>query len=262
MAEPTLRFAPSPNGPLHLGHAHSALFGARAAAELRGRYLLRMEDIDVLRCRPEFIVAAQEILEWLGLRFDGPVRQQSKHMEDYARVMDGLKAQGLLYPCWCTRSQLADEALRDPDGAPLHRGPCREGVGPYALRLNMEKAMVRGLSFIEQSDGSHVEVEPRLWGDVVIARKDIGVSYHLCVVVDDGLQGVTHVTRGRDLFMATHLHRLLQHWLGLPEPIYHHHELITDAAGRKLSKSEGDPSLAALREQGMSAQKIRDVLGF
>lgn len=261
MNQPVLRFAPSPNGPLHLGHAASALFGAREARRLNGLYLLRMEDIDTLRCKPRFIAAAGDILGWLGLVFDGPVRRQSEHMDDYARAITALKREGLLYPCWCTRGQLSSDA-RDPDGAALHPGPCPQGTGPFALRLDMKKAMRRGLAFSEGSEGREIEATPELWGDVVIARKDIGTSYHLSVVVDDALQGVTHVTRGRDLFMATHLHRLLQSLLGLPTPIYHHHDLIRDGAGRKLSKSDGDKSLAALRDEGVTAAEIRAHLGY
>lgn len=258
MQEPIFRFAPSPNGHLHLGHAYSALFGQARARELRGRYLLRIEDIDTIRCREEFVVAAQEILGWLGLRFDGAVRRQSLHMDHQARALSQLKSDGLVYPCWCTRSGLAS-SLRDPDGAPLHEGPCAPGDGPFALRLNMKKAS-RLVRFREK--GEWVEADPSVWGDVVIARKDIGTSYHLAVVVDDALQGVSHVTRGMDLYPATSLHRLLQQLLGLPEPQYHHHELIRDDAGRKLAKSDGDKSLAALRAEGVSAAEIRAALGF
>ena len=258
MQEPIFRFAPSPNGPLHLGHAYSALFGQARAQQAGGRYLLRIEDIDTLRCREEFVSGAEEILHWLGLRFDGPVRRQSQHMQDYARALSQLKSEGLVYPCWCTRSGLASER-RDPDGAPVHEGSCAEGDGPFALRLDMKKAS-RLVRFREK--GEWVEADPSVWGDVVIARKDIGTSYHLAVVVDDGLQGVSHVTRGMDLYAATSLHRLLQQLLGLPVPEYHHHELIRDVAGRKLSKSDGDKSLAALRAEGVTAPEIRQALGF
>ncbi|MDP4823184.1 MAG: tRNA glutamyl-Q(34) synthetase GluQRS [Aestuariivirgaceae bacterium] len=261
MVQPIFRFAPSPNGPLHMGHAFSALFGARAAARAGGLYLLRIEDIDTLRCREGFIADAVEILDWLGVRFDGALRRQSAHMDDYARAIAALQRQGLLYPCHCTRSGLSRDRL-DPDGAPLHAGRCAPGSGPFALRLDMARALQRGLSFLEASDARMIEADPALWGDVVIARKDIGTSYHLSVVVDDALQGVTHVTRGRDLFMATHVHRLLQALLGLPTPIYHHHDLIRDDAGRKLSKSDGDKSLAALWAEGVTAAELRAALGF
>ena len=258
MKKPILRFAPSPNGPLHLGHAYCALFGAEKAEELGGQYLLRMEDIDVLRCKPEFLAEAHEILSWLGIRFDGPIRRQSEHMQDYSRALSSLKNQGLLYPCWCSRKELHAE-LRDPDGAPLHQGRCQPKQGAYALRLDMQKAK-RSVRFREQ--GQWVEADPNIWGDVIIARKDIGTSYHLAVVVDDALQGVSHVTRGQDLFAATSVQRLLQYWLELPEPCYHHHELIRDDGGRKLSKSEGDRSIAALREEGVSPADIREAFGF
>lgn len=258
MEQPVLRFAPSPNGELHLGHAYSALFGAREAARLKGRYLLRIEDIDTLRCRPEHVEAAMEILGWLGLRFDGPVRRQSEHMDDYARALAELEKRGLLFPCWCTRTTIAAHGS-DPDGAPRHSGRCAHGQGPFALRLDMEKA-AREVSFFEK--GEKVQADPSVWGDVILARKDIGTSYHLSVVVDDGLQKVSHVTRGQDLQAATSLHRLLQHWLELPAPEYHHHDLIRDGAGRKLSKSEGDKSLASLRAEGVSAQEIHAALGF
>lgn len=261
MVQPIFRFAPSPNGPLHMGHAFSALFGAREAARAGGRYLLRIEDIDRLRCRESFIAEAIEILDWLGVRFDGEIRRQGQHLDDYARAIAALQHQGLLYPCHCTRSGLSRDRV-DPDGAPLHQGRCAGGSGPFALRLDMGRALQTGLSFFEQSEPRLIEADPSQWGDVVIARKDIGTSYHLSVVVDDALQGVTHVTRGRDLFMATHVHRLLQSLLGLPTPVYHHHDLIRDDAGRKLSKSDGDKSLAALRAEGVTAAEIRSALGF
>lgn len=261
MVQPIFRFAPSPNGPLHMGHAFSALFGARQAQRVGGQYLLRIEDIDTLRCRENFVADAVEILDWLGVRFDGEIRRQSAHMDDYARAIGKLQAQGLLYPCHCTRSGLSRDHL-DPDGAPLHQGRCAQGEGPFALRLDMARATRAGLTFFEQSQAREIEADASIWGDVVIARKDIGTSYHLSVVVDDALQGVTHVTRGRDLFMATHVHRLLQSLLDLPTPIYHHHDLIRDDAGRKLSKSDGDKSLSALRDEGVTAAQIRAALGF
>ncbi len=261
MVQPIFRFAPSPNGPLHMGHAYSALFGARQAERVGGLYLLRIEDIDRLRCRENFVADAVEILDWLGVRFDGHVRRQSQHMDDYARAIGKLEAMGLLYPCHCTRSALSRERL-DPDGARLHQGRCEPGEGPFALRLDMARAWREGLTFFEQAQARQIKADASIWGDVVIARKDIGTSYHLSVVVDDALQGVTHVTRGADLFMATHVHRLLQSLLGLPTPLYHHHDLIRDDAGRKLAKSDGDKSLAALRDEGLTAAQIRSALGF
>ena len=274
---PAFRFAPSPNGYLHLGHAASALFTARAAEQAGGRFLLRIEDIDTLRCRPEFITACCEDLAWLGLHWEEPVRCQSEHMADYTAALARLEAMGLLYPCFCSRSEIAAAAQGqcDPEGAPLYAGTCRHlppgllaerraaGI-PAALRLDMARALAQSpaLSFNELSENRRIAADPARWGDVVLARKDIGTSYHLAVVTDDALQAISHVTRGRDLFAATDVHRLLQHLLGLPEPAYHHHPLITDETGRKLSKSANDRALRSLRAQGISAAEIRASLGY
>ncbi len=275
----TFRFAPSPNGYLHLGHAASALLNARLARESGGRFLLRIEDIDRGRARPEFESAILEDLAWLGLEWAGPVRRQSEHFDDYAQALGRLDAMGLLYACDCRRSDIARAAAvqpdwpRDPDGAPLYPGLCRErpqrsasailAEGGVALRLDMRKALAlagQGLSWLE--DGARVDAEPALWGDVVLARKDTPASYHIAVVVDDALQGVTHVVRGRDLLPATSLHRLLQRLLDLPTPDYLHHSLLLDADGEKLAKSRGSESLRNLRRNGRDAAGIRAQLGF
>ncbi len=284
MTRPTFRFAPSPNGRLHLGHAFSALFAYEAAREMDARFLLRMEDIDVARCPQAFVDAALEDLAWLGLTWEEPVRRQSEHMADYALALDRLLEMGLLYPCFCSRLDIerAHPPRRDPDGAPVYPGTCRrlspderarrlaEGA-PHCLRLDLERALrhpgVTGLTFCEENEGPNGETgilaaRPDLWGDVILARKDIATSYHMAVVSDDALQGITHVTRGHDLFYATHIHRLLQALLGLPEPRYRHHRLIGDETGRKLAKSAGDLSLSALRAAGVTAADIRRQLGF
>ncbi len=284
--QPVFRFAPSPNGRLHLGHAYSALFTAAEAKKADGRFLLRIEDIDLVRCRSEFVDGILEDLAWLGLCWDVPVRRQSEHFETYFKALDTLEELGALYPCYATRSEIraaveskADHP-RDPNGAPVYPGLYRnasaraEPERPYALRLNHALALklVREKlghrpSFQELGCGPSGEsgslpVTPEIWGDVVLARKDIRTSYHIAVVVDDALQGVTHVTRGQDLFAATHIHRVLQVLLDLPEPIYCHHPLISDDTGRKLAKSANDQSLASLRESGVSADEIKQELGF
>ena len=285
------RFAPSPNGRLHLGHAYSALFAQRFARARGGRFLLRMEDIDVTRARPEFVDGIFEDLRWLGLSWPEPVLFQSRHVQDYCRALKALRDMGVLYPCFCTRRQVrADtppDAPRDPDGAPVYPGTCRRrrddggatpcaDIGwrpgmepiPPAWRLDMDRALALAerkaggaLTWREEGTGPNgehgrVAAEPWRWGDVILGRRDIGVSYHVAVVIDDARQGVTHVTRGQDLFHATAIHRLLQVLLNLPEPTYVHHRLITDAEGRKLSKSAGDEALATLRAQGVRAEDI------
>ncbi len=279
---PILRFAPSPNGRLHLGHAYSALFTAAKARELDGRMFLRIEDIDWLRCKPEHTDGILEDLAWLGLDWEQPVRRQSEHMASYTTALDRLDKLRLLYPCFCTRKQLAERAgKRDPDGAILYPGTCRlltapermrrmTAGEPYALRLDMRKAMVAAgdrIRFTELGEGpagetGRLSIEPQRWADVVLARKDIGTSYHIAVVVDDAVQGITHVTRGQDLFYATDIHRLLQMLLELPAPVYCHHRLIGDETGRKLSKSAADLSLKSLREAGVSPEDVRRELGF
>jgi glutamyl-Q tRNA(Asp) synthetase len=284
---PVFRFAPSPNGPLHLGHALSALVSYDMAKRLGGRFLLRIEDIDVGRCREEHVDAIYADLAWLGLAWEEPVLRQSQHFGSYAQAAQWLESQGLLYPCFATRSEIAAAATpgaADPDGAPLYPGlhkglsraeiEARIGKGEaYALRLDMpraaatarEKLAGKPLTFTELDDAGEPnvrEAQPERWGDAVILRKDVPASYHLAVVVDDARQGITHVTRGRDLYAATDLHRLLQVLLGLPEPLYHHHRLLTDEAGRKLAKSDGDTGLSALREAGIAAAEIRARVGL
>lgn len=281
-----LRFAPSPNGRLHLGHALSALIGYEMACRLGGRFLLRIEDIDLARSRPELIGAILDDVAWLGIRYEEPVLRQSEHFPVYRAAADRLAALGVLYPCFATRAEIqaaARSGARDPDGASLypglHKALSREEVArrqragePFALRLDMAKAIALAvqrhdgpLSFTElDADGraERIAADPARWGDAVIVRKDVPASYHLAVVVDDARQGVTHVTRGRDLYAATDMHRLLQVLLGLPEPLYHHHRLITDADGRKLAKSAGDTSLASLRAAGVTPDAIREMIGL
>ncbi|MDZ4792362.1 MAG: tRNA glutamyl-Q(34) synthetase GluQRS [Hyphomicrobiales bacterium] len=277
-SEAVLRFAPSPNGELHLGHAYSALFTADMARRLGGRCLLRIEDIDLIRCRPEYEAQIYDDLAWLGLTSETPVRRQSEHFDDYRAALDQLDALGVIYPCFATRREIAEAARGyDPDGAPLYPGLWRDAPSaeverrmaanePYALRLNSIRARERAGALYWRSfklvDGelkaTRLEAQPERWGDAVLARKDTPTSYHLSVVVDDALQGVTHVTRGADLLAATDLHVLLQALLGLPTPFYAHHELIT-LDGRKLAKSAGDKSLRALREAGVTPA---DILSF
>ena len=280
MSPAVFRFAPSPNGRLHLGHAYCALLNQRFAREIGGHLLLRIEDIDPGRTREDHVEAIARDLAWLGLAWDGPVRRQSRHLPDYAVAADGLARRGLLYPCFCTRSEIARGAAAcDPDGAPLYPGTCRTlseaeraarlaaGRRP-ALRLAMDRARreapdrLAWTRFDARFASESVEASPERWGDAVLVRRDTPTSYHLAVVVDDALQGVSHVVRGRDLEAATDLHRLLQALLDLPTPLYHHHALVLDAAGAKLAKSAGSPALADLRARGESAAAIRARLGF
>ncbi|MCQ4158364.1 tRNA glutamyl-Q(34) synthetase GluQRS [Roseomonas sp. GC11] len=274
-ATPVTRFAPSPTGRLHLGHAHSALLAWEAARRAGGRFLLRIEDIDPLRCRPEYTAGILEDLAWLGLDWDGPVRRQSEHMAEYRAVLDRLAGMGLLYPCFCTRADIAREvaaighAPHGPDGL-LYPGTCRRlparereariaSGQPYALRLDMAAALAhapRWLSRIEH--GTRRRCDPAQFGDVVLARKDTPASYHLCVTHDDAVQGVTLVTRAEDLAPAAELHRLLQALLGWRAPRYCHHGLLLGTDGKRLSKRDGAPTLAALREAGISAREVRD----
>jgi glutamyl-Q tRNA(Asp) synthetase len=271
------RFAPSPTGYLHLGHAYSALIGWRAARAAGGRFLLRLEDIDRARCRPEFAAAIQEDLAWLGLDWDGPVRIQSEHFADYRAALDRLAAASLLYPCFCSRAAIMVEVARTavaphgPDG-PLYPGTCRAlgaaervrriGAGEgFALRLDMGAALARaGALFWEDEQRGRIAADPVRFGDVVLARKDTPASYHLAVTVDDALQGVTLVTRGEDLFAATHIHRLLQALLELPVPRWWHHQLLTDATGRRYAKRDRALTLRALREAGRDAKEVREVV--
>jgi glutamyl-Q tRNA(Asp) synthetase len=278
------RFAPSPTGYLHLGHAHSALAGWTRARAAGGRFLLRLEDIDQGRCRPEYAAAILEDLHWLGLDWDGPVRVQSGHLDEYRGVLDCLAARGLLYPCFCTRADIAREIAASgaaphlapigPDG-PLYPGTCRalseaerarrvSAGEPHALRLDMARALALappGLSFHEEGEG-RLACRPARFGDVVLARKDAPASYHLCVTHDDALQGVTLVTRGEDLRPATDLHRLLQALMGWPEPAYAHHRLLTDAGGRRLAKRDKAATLRDLRASGATAAEARAMAGF
>jgi glutamyl-Q tRNA(Asp) synthetase len=277
MSEPIVtRFAPSPTGYLHLGHAFSALIAWRRAREAGGRFLLRLEDIDPSRCRPEFAAAIQQDLAWLGLEWDGEVRVQSAHLPEYRAVLDALTTRGLLYPCFCTRADIIREvaqsaaAPHSPDGAPLYPGTCRglsederaarTAAGErYALRVDMQRALAtvsQPLTFRELDEGA-IEGHPEQFGDVVLARKDAPASYHLCVSHDDALQGVTLVTRGEDLKPATHLHRLLQAMMDWPVPIYAHHPLLTDPAGRRLAKRDRAATLHDLRAAGHSPAEVR-----
>ena len=273
------RFAPSPTGYLHLGHAHSALTGWRAARRAGGRFLLRLEDIDQTRCRPEFAAAILEDLAWLGLDWDGPVRVQSEHFADYRAALDRLEAAALLYPCFCTRAAIKAEMARavaaphGPEG-PLYPGTCRAlepaerarrvAVGEsFALRLDVAAALARcGPLFWEDEIAGRIAADPASLGDVVLARKEAPASYHLAVTVDDALQGVTLVTRGVDLFAATHIHRLLQALLDLPVPRWCHHPLLTDAAGRRFAKRDQAQTLRALRDAGHAPAEVRALAGF
>ena len=267
----TTRFAPSPSGHLHLGHAHAALFARRAGE----RFLLRIEDIDQTRCRPVFERAIYEDLAWLGLTWEQPVRRQSDHFGDYAAALAKLEAMGLVYPCFCTRSDItnAQDAPQGPDG-PIYPGTCRARTADerahriaagasYALRLDVAKATtVAGPLTWRDLDTGVVNARPEDFGDVVLARKDIPTSYHLAVTVDDDLQGVTLVTRGDDLRAATHVHRLLQALLDLTTPDYRFHRLLTDANGRRLAKRDRAATIHSMREEGVSAEEVRRRAGF
>jgi len=283
------RFAPSPNGYLHLGHAYSALVNDDMARRCNGRLLLRIEDIDAARCRPEYEAAICEDLCWLGIDWQHDVRRQSEHFGDYQSAVNKLEAMGLLYPAFESRSEIAALVAerdrqghwpRDPDGVPLYPGRARkmpkaerdrrhrEGE-PFALRLATDAAVAQAgvLTWTETGSGPQgqsgtIVAAPQMWGDVVVARKETPTSYHLAVAVDDALQGVTDVVRGQDLFWSTGIHRLLQALLGLPEPDYHHHKLIVDAAGRKLSKSTLATSLRDLRASGTTPADVRRMVGL
>lgn len=290
MTIPVFRFAPSPNGYLHLGHAYSALLNAKFAERLSGRLLLRIEDIDITRCREEFVAAIAEDLTWLGLRWEQPVRRQSEHFDDYRAAFAGLRRKGLVYPCFCSRKDLADAVRlgetetgtrwrRDPDGAPLYPGTCRHRPAgevamrlgrsePHTWRIDMAAALLAApdsLAYTRidwEGEASLQPVAPARWGDAVVVRREIPTSYHLSVVVDDALQDITHVVRGEDLEAATDLHVLLQALLALPTPLYHHHALIRDEQGDKLAKSRLSKTLRELREQGISPSEVRRRLGF
>src|SRR6478752_4329350 len=285
---PVFRFAPSPNGYLHLGHAFSALLNFDLSRQTGGRLLLRIEDIDLTRCKPEFEAAIHQDLAWLGIAWEQPVRRQSEHLADYREALEKIASQGLIYPSFETRAEIAGlvaqrEASggwpRDPDGAPLYPGTAKllsseerarllESGAPYALRLDMAAACARAgnLAWRERGEGPNGEAgaaaaRPEAWGDVILARKETPTSYHLSVVVDDAVQGVTDVVRGQDLFWSTSVHRLLQHLLGIPQPAYRHHPLVLDAAGQKLSKSTSATGLRELRGAGMTPADIRRLVG-
>jgi glutamyl-Q tRNA(Asp) synthetase len=277
----TTRFAPSPTGFLHLGHAYSALFAWRRARAEGGRFLLRLEDIDPGRCRPEFAAAIPEDLAWLGLDWDGEVRVQSAHLPEYRSVLEALARRGLVYPCFCTRADIrreiaqAIEAPHGPDGSPRYPGTCRSfsmderaarvAAGmPHAVRLDMARALEAAtipLAFEADGEGE-IQCDPAPFGDVVLARKDAPASYHLCVTHDDAVQGVTLVTRGTDLKPATHLQRLLQALMGWPAPRYAHHKLLTDRSGRRLAKRDHAATLRDLRAGNFSPAEVRAKLGF
>jgi glutamyl-Q tRNA(Asp) synthetase len=273
----TTRFAPSPTGHLHLGHAFAALIAWRRARETGGRFLLRIEDIDRARCRPEFAIALVEDLAWLGLDWDGDVRVQSAHLDEYQRVLDDLRARGPIYPCFCTRTAILRDVAQSasaphaPDGAPLYPGTCR-GIRrdiaaariaageAHAWRLDVRQAVATvamPLRYREEGEAGDTICEPARFGDVVLARKDAPASYHLCVCHDDALQGVTLVTRGVDLRPVTDLHRLLYALMGWTPPTYAHHPLRTDAAGRRLAKRDKAATLRELRRAGVSPAEVR-----
>jgi glutamyl-Q tRNA(Asp) synthetase len=286
---PVFRFAPSPNGYLHLGHAFSALLNFDLARETGGHFLLRIEDIDPGRCRAEFEAAIYEDLAWLGIGWELPVRRQSEHLAEYRKSLAELSGLGLLYPSFESRAEIAGMVARaeqrepwprDPDGAPVYPGQGKslskaerkrriESGAPYALRLEMAAACLHAgeLCWNELGEGPDGEsgiivARPQAWGDVVLARKEMPTSYHLSVVVDDALQGVTDVVRGQDLFHSTSVHRLLQHLLGLQQPAYRHHPLVRDRAGRKLSKSGSATGLRELRAAGASPADVRQLIGL
>lgn len=291
----TTRFAPSPNGWLHLGHAYSAIFSSDTARALGGRFLLRIEDIDIGRCRPEYEQVIYDDLAWLGLTWETPVRRQSEHFADYEAALTQLRNMGLVYPCFATRKEISDAIKAsgigptrwptDPDGALLYPGIYKDLPSDelnrlmwegrtYAWRLDMAKALAVAetkmggqITFLEENEGPHHEkgrlsIDPMLFGDVIIARKDVPTSYHLAVTIDDALQNVTVVTRGQDLFPATYIHRLLQVLLDLPEPRYRHHGLIRAKNGRRLSKSAKDMGLRELRDAGNTPADIRRLIGL
>ncbi|SIQ34579.1 glutamyl-Q tRNA(Asp) synthetase [Rhizobium sp. RU20A] len=288
--QPVFRFAPSPNGRLHLGHALSALLNDEMARRVGGAFLLRIEDIDQTRARPEFEAGIIEDLDWLGLTFPERPRRQSEHLPAYRNALDRLAAMGLVYPSTLSRAEIRAAVAaaetktgqpwpRDPDGAPLYPGTERDfstaaraeivqADKPFSWRLDMARAIAataRPLTWLETGAGHAgetgvVTADPAAWGDVILSRSDAPSSYHLSVTVDDAEQGVTHVVRGRDLFHATSVHRLIQTLLGLPVPVYHHHRLILGPDGRKLSKSNGDTAIAAYREAGMEAQALRALV--
>lgn len=269
------RFAPSPTGQLHLGHAFSALQAWRHAQETGGRFLLRIEDIDQTRCRPEFIDAIYEDLHWLGLSWEEPVRIQSQHFAEYKQQLDMLQQKDLLYPCFCTRADInrSHSAPHGPDGL-LYPGTCKQlaaavvaqkmasGIS-FAWRLHVDRAMqATNVLTWQDAQAGTLKAQPHILGDVVLARKETPTSYHLSVTVDDALQGITDIIRGEDLFHATHLHRLLQALLDFPVPRYHHHKLLTGPDGKRYAKREGAITLRALRTSGKTRQDIYQMIGL
>jgi glutamyl-Q tRNA(Asp) synthetase len=289
MPPPVFRFAPSPNGYLHLGHALSALLNFDAARRAGGRFLLRIEDIDATRCRPQFEAAIYEDLAWLGIAWETPARRQSEHLSEYRDAVEKLAAEGLIYPSFESRGEIARLVAqreveapwpRDPDGAPLYPGNAKslpadqrarllESGALYALRLDMAAARARGgdLTWAEHGQGpdgetGRVAARPQAWGDVILARGETPTSYHLSVVIDDARQGVTEVVRGEDLFWSTSVHRLLQQLLGFPPPVYRHHRLVRDGERRKLSKSTMATGLRELRAAGATPADIRRLVGL
>lgn len=285
MTKLVTRFAPSPTGYLHLGHAYSALIVYNAAQAVDGRLILRIEDIDKVRCRPEYEAAIYEDLAWLGLEWEIPVRRQSEHFPEYETALATLVDAGVVYRCFKTRKEIAEEIERAPhlsrsgpdgpqySGAPLsateERSLLAEGA-PFSWRLSITAARRRlgpafdALVFTEETSHGieRIKATPEIFGDPIVARKDNGTSYHLASVYDDGLQGVTHVIRGEDLFAAAHLHTLLQALLGLPQPVYRHHALITDESGNRLAKRDKAATLKAMRETGVSPEDIRARLAL
>lgn len=274
------RFAPSPTGLLHLGHAYSALFAFEAARKSGGSFLLRIEDIDFTRCRREFEVAILEDLAWLGIEWETPVRRQLDHLHEYVAVAEQLRVRGLLYPCFCTRKDIQREielaaAAPHAQEGPVYPGMCRSlsederqsrivSGESFAMRLDLNRAIAEvgsDLEWIDLERGLQ-KAQPEVLGDVVLVRKDIGCSYHLAVVMDDALQGVTRITRGQDLFQATHVQRLLQALLNLPTPEYHHHPLICDTEGKRLAKRHEAEPLRSLKSRGVSAHDVWERLGF
>ncbi len=291
MSQPVFRFAPSPNGELHLGHAHSALLNHDRAKAAGGRFLLRIEDIDTARCTPAFEQGIYDDLAWLGIDYERPVRRQSEHFDAYQSALDRLVKAGLAYPSFLSRGELrgiiAEQEAKgehwphDPDGAPLYplleramskreRAKRLKSGAPFAWRLDMDAALdaVGKPLFWEERGGGpegeigRLEAHPEMWGDIVLARKDVPTSYQLSVVVDDAVQGITEVVRGRDLFQATSVQRLLQRLLGLEPPVYYHHELVLGPDGRKLSKSQRDTGLKALRAGGATPAEVRAMVGL
>lgn len=291
MSQPVFRFAPSPNGRLHLGHAFSALLNQQMANELEGKLLIRIEDTDLIRCTPVFEQRMLEDLEWLGIKWDGTPIRQSDNIATYETIIDRLSDEGLVYPAFMSRSHIKLAIAReeengvkwptDPDGSPLYphydrklsadeRQSRIENGDAYALRLDMEKALQLNdaqLYWIENYEGPNAEfgeitANPAAWGDIILSRKDAPASYHLACVADDAMQGITHVVRGRDLFWSTSVHLLLQQLLGFPTPQYHHHDLILDENNNKLSKSNNDTSIAQLRATGATLMDIKKIIGL